>query len=165
MTSVFSWQNSVNLLHFILRGQICLLFRVYGATNPYSIRWPSRSSCAHLLWELQNYNSLLSSCWLKKCWIPPKHNTHIQRQRRSPRKMVGGVKLCLESNSLPTRDAQRIQTNLMCTRTQRPHRDWTRTVSECLLWRCISAVACHRGRGSGCSWPGYGISSLGGGSY
>ena len=46
-----------------------------------------------------------------------------QEQRRSPRKTVGGVKSHLESNPIPTRDAQRCQTNLVCTRTQRPHRD------------------------------------------
>ena len=38
-----------------------------------------------------------------------------------------------------------------------------RTVSECLLWRCGSAVACYRG--SGCSRPGYGTSPLGGGLH
>ena len=40
------------------------------------------------------------------------------------------------------------------------HRDWARTVSECLLWWYGSSVACHRG--SGCSRPGYDISPLGG---
>ena len=60
--------------------------------------------------------------------------THVQGQRRSPRKTVGVAKSHLESNPKPTRDAQRAQTNLVCTRTQRPHRDWDRTVSECLLW-------------------------------
>ena len=34
---------------------------------------------------------------------------------------------------IPTRDAQRAQTNLVHTRTQRSHRAWTRTVFECLL--------------------------------
>ena len=41
--------------------------------------------------------------------------------------------------------------NLVCTRTQRLHRDWARTVFECLLWRYGSAVDCHRG--SVCSRP------------
>ena len=49
----------------------------------------------------------------------------------------------------------------MFTRTQRPHRNWARTVFECLLQRYESAVACHRGRGSGCSRPGNDISALG----
>ena len=46
-----------------------------------------------------------------------------QEQRRSPSKMVGGAKSCLELNPIPTRNAQRAQTNFVCTRTQRPHRD------------------------------------------
>ena len=48
---------------------------------------------------------------------------HVQGQRRSPRKMVEGGKLHLESNPIPSRDAQSAQTNLVCTRTQRCHRD------------------------------------------
>ena len=43
-----------------------------------------------------------------ECWIPPKIG-HAQAQRRSPNKMVGGVKSCLESNPIPTRDIQRAQ--------------------------------------------------------
>ena len=49
--------------------------------------------------------------------------SHIQVQRRSPSKMVGGAKSHLESNCIPSRDAQRAQTNLVCTRTQGPQRD------------------------------------------
>ena len=48
---------------------------------------------------------------------------HIQEQRRSPRKMVEGVKSHLESNPIPARNGQRAQTNLVRTRTQRPHRN------------------------------------------
>ena len=77
--------------------------------------------------------------------------------------MVGVVKSHLESNPLPARDAQRSQTYLVHTRTQRPHRDWDRTVFECLLWRYGSAVDCCRVRDSRCSRPVYGISHLGGG--
>ena len=58
-----------------------------------------------------------------ECWIPPKKIPHIKGQRRSPSKMVGGVKWHLELNLLPSRDAQRAQTNLVPTRTQKPHRD------------------------------------------
>ena len=43
--------------------------------------------------------------------------------KRSPSKMVGGVKSCLESNPIPARDAQRAQTYLVRTRTQILHRD------------------------------------------
>ena len=38
--------------------------------------------------------------------------------------------------------------NFVCTRTQRLHTDWTRTVLERLLRRIGSAVACCRGRGT-----------------
>ena len=46
---------------------------------------------------------------------------HIQGQRGSPSKTVGWVKSHLESNSIPTRDTWRAQTNLVHTGTQRPH--------------------------------------------
>ena len=88
---------------------------------------------------------------------------HVQGKRRSPSKTVGGAKLHLESNPIPARDAQRAQTNPVNTRTQEPHRDCNRTVLEHLLWRYGSAVDCRRGRGSGCSRLGCGISPLGGG--
>ena len=88
---------------------------------------------------------------------------HIQGQeQRNPSKMVRGVNSHLESNPIPARDAQRAQTNLICTRTQGLHRDWERTVFEHLLWKYGSAVVCRRDRGSGC---GYGISPLGGGHH
>ena len=89
---------------------------------------------------------------------------HLQGQK-SPRKMVGGVKSHLESNPIPTRNTQRAQTNLVHSRTQRPHRDWDRTVFECLLWRYGSAADCCKGRGSRCSRPGYGINPFGGGQH
>ena len=68
--------------------------------------------------------------------------------------------MLLESNPTPARDAQKAQINLVHTRTQKSHRDQDRTVFECLLWRYMSAVAWCRGRGSGCSRPGCGISLL-----
>ena len=94
------------------------------------------------------------------CWSDFEEICHIQAQRRSPSKMVGGVKSCLESNPIPAIDAQRAQTNLVCIRTQRPHRDWYRTVFECFLGRYGSAVDSWRGRGSGCCRPGCGIALL-----
>ena len=79
---------------------------------------------------------------------------HVQGQRGSPSKMVGGVNSHLESNPIPTRDAKRAQTNYVHSRTQGPYRDWDRTVFEHLLWRYGSAVDYHRDRGSGCRRPG-----------
>ena len=129
-------------------------------------RWWSRKTCAHLLQqEHQNYNSLLNNCRQENVGSHRKKIPHVQEQTRSSSKTVGGAKSCLESNPIPARDTRKAQTNLECTRTQRPHRDWARTVFECVLWRNRSAVACYRGRGFGCSRPGYGISSLGGGRH
>ena len=58
-----------------------------------------------------------------RCWSNFEEISHIQGQRRSPSKMVRGVKSCLESNPIPARDAQRAQTYFVHTRTQKPHRD------------------------------------------
>ena len=46
---------------------------------------------------------------------------HVQGQRRSPRKMVEGGKLHLESNPIASRDAQRAQTK-PCTHQETPQR-------------------------------------------
>ena len=125
-----------------------------------------RCMCAHLLLrELQNYNSLLNNHWQENVASHQKKIPHVKGHRRSPSTMAGGVKLHLESNPIPAKDAWRNQTNLMCTRTQGPHRDWARTTFECLLWRYETAVACCRIGGSGCSRAGYCISPLGGGSH
>ena len=76
--------------------------------------------------------------------------TPSPRAKEEPQEDGRRVNLHLESNPIPTRDAQRAQTNLVCTLTQEPHRDWDRTGFECLLCRYGSAVDCHRGRGPGC---------------
>ena len=107
-----------------------------GAEQCGGGRWWSRRRCTHLLlWERQNYNSLLNNHRLENVGSHHKKIPHVQGQRRSPRKTVRGAKLHLESNPIPARDTQRVQTKLVCTRTQRPHRDWARTVFECLLQR------------------------------
>ena len=92
-------------------------------------RWQSRRMCTHLLLrELQNYNSLLNNHGQENVGSHQKKIAHIQGQRRSPSKMLGVVKSPLESNPIPTRDTWRAQTNLVCTRTQRPHRNWASPV-------------------------------------
>ena len=114
-------------------------------------RWQSRRTCAHLLsWELQNYNLLLNNRLLENVGSHQKKIPHIQGKRRSPSKRgQREAKSHLESNSLPSRDAQRAQTNLVFTRIQRPHRDWARTVFKCLLWWY------------GQQWPASGTEALG----
>ena len=106
-----------------------------------STRWQSRRICTHLLLlELQNYNSLLNSCQKENAGSHPKKIPHVQGQRRSTNKMVGGTKSHLESNPIPASDVRRAQTKLVHTRTQRPHRNWARTMFECLLQRYGSVV-------------------------
>ena len=107
--------------------------------------------CTHLLWELQNYNSLLNSHQQKNVGSRQKKILHVQGQRRSPSKTVGGAKSCLESNPIATRNTRRAQTNFVCTRTQRPHRDWARPAFECL------SVSC---RGTDHQWPATGAGAL-----
>ena len=85
-------------------------------------KWRNRRICAELLlWELQN-TTRCEQPSTGQCWIPPKKITHVQGQRRSPSKMVGGAKSCLESNPIPARDTQRAQTKPCVTK--RSHKDW-----------------------------------------
>ena len=63
--------------------------------------------------------------------------------------MVGVVKSCSESNPIPSRDAQRAQTNRVSARTQRTHRDWDRP--------CLS----HTLGDPGQQWPAMGEGALG----
>ena len=85
-----------------------ILLSVVVLSSP---RWWSSRTCAHLLLqELQNYNSLLNNRSQENFGSDQKKIPHIQGQRRSPSKMVGGAKSHLESNPIPTRDAWRAQT-------------------------------------------------------
>ena len=61
--------------------------------------------------------------------------------------MVGGVKSHLESNPIPTRNTQRAQTNLCCTRTQRPYETETEL---CLSISC--GGTCQQWTAAG-AWP------------
>ena len=59
----------------------------------------------------------------EQCWSNFEEIPHNKGQRRSPSKMVEGVKSHLESNPISARDTQRAQTNLVHTSTERPHTD------------------------------------------
>ena len=117
----------------------------------------SRRTCAPLQ-GLQNYNSLLNNHWQENVGSHQKKIPHVQGQRRS--KMVGGVN-CVQNQTpfLPHLEGS----NKPCVHQdlEAPQR-WSQIVFECLLQRRGAAVACCRGRGSGCSRPGRGISPLGG---
>ena len=80
-----------------------------------SLKWQSRRTCAHLLRELQNYNSLLNNHWQENVGSHWKKIPHIQGQRRSPNKMVGGAKSRLESNPIPARDLWEGSNKILCT--------------------------------------------------
>ena len=133
--------------------------------------------CTHLLLgELQNYKSVLNNHWLINTVSVDKENVgshqknipHVQGQRRSPSKMVGGAKSSLDSSPISTRNAWRAQTEPCADQDPETPQRLSQTclwVFECLLRRYGSAVACHRGRGSGCSRLGCGISPLGGGCH
>ena len=52
-------------------------------------RWQRKRACPHLLlWELQNYNSLLNNHWQENIESYQRKILHIQGQRRSPRKTI-----------------------------------------------------------------------------
>ena len=51
-----------------------------------------------------------------ECRVHQKEISHVQGQRRSPSKMVGGAKSHLESNPIPARAARRAQTKPVHTR-------------------------------------------------
>ena len=93
-------------------------------------------------------------CWttVRQENVGPHQNqiSHVQGQRRSPSKMVGGEKSCLESNPIHTERLGGLKQNLVCTR--RPHRDWVRPAFECL------SVFCG---GPGQQWPDSGAGALG----
>ena len=135
--------------------------------------WWSGRTCAHLLLqETQTYNCLFNNRQQENVGSPVFGGSHqkkipyVQGQRRSPNKMVGGAKSCLETNHIPPTDAQGAQTK-PCVHQETPQRlsQTCLCVFEWLLRRYRSAVACCGGRGSGQSRPGYDINPLGGGHH
>ena len=115
-------------------------------------------SCMALEWRLCNAGAVAMQRWSNYEEIP-----HVQGQRRSSSKTVGEAK-SHEIKPHATRDAQRDQTNLMHTKTQRSHRDWDRTVFKCLLQRQVSSRLLQ-GKGLWMQQTWYGISPLVGGHY
>ena len=100
-----------------------------------------------LLQELQNYNLLLNNYQQENAGAHQKKIPHIQGQSRSPSKMVGGAKSCLELNPIPARDAWRAQTKTSVH--QDPETPLLSQTYLSLLWRYGSAVASYRDRGLG----------------
>ena len=126
----------------------------------HDVRWQSRRTCTHLLlWGLKNCNKPLKNRWQENAESHSKKKKkihHIQGQRRSHNKMVGGVKSCLESKLRPPEMLRGFKQNLVWTRTRGTHKRLSQIclwVFECLLQWHGSTVACHGNRGSGCSRP------------
>ena len=126
---IFAWNVPLVALIFLKRSLVFPILLFSSISLHWSLRkaflhlsrWWSRSTWTHLLLkELQNYNSLLNNCWQENVGSHLKKIPHIQGQRRSPSKMVGGAKSHLEWSPIPTRDARRVQTKLLCPRIQRP---------------------------------------------
>ena len=82
--------------------------------------WYSLELCIQM-----SISFLSSSVWP---WSDFDEIPHIQLQRRSPGKMVGGVKSCLESNPIDARDAQRAQTKPCA------HQEIPQKLSQTCLW-------------------------------
>ena len=114
--------------------------------------------CVHLLLrELQNYNSLLNNHRQENVGSHQRKTCHIEVQRRSPSKTVGGAKSHLESHPSPPGMLRRAQMKpCVHQHPETPQRQnqtclW---VLECLLWRHGSAMSCCGDRGPDCSRPG-----------
>ena len=99
-----------------------------------------------------------------KCWIPPERDTPHPRAKEKPQQDGSRGEITFRIKSLTCQTLRGFKQTL-CTPGPRDPRDWARTVFGCLLRRYGSAVACRRGRGSGCSTSGCGISPLGGGRH
>ena len=65
-------------------------------------------TCAMLDWLGADTPHLLLSTWtaVTQCWSDCEEISHIQGKRRSPRKMVRGARLRLETNPITFRDTQ-----------------------------------------------------------
>ena len=110
-----------------------LSFSPHAFLGLLSTRWQSRRTCAQLLLrELQNCNSLLNNHWQQNVGSHQKKIPYVQGQRKSPNKMVGGVKSHLESSPVPARDAQRTQMKPCVHQDPEARRDWARPAFECL---------------------------------
>ena len=121
--------------------------------------WQNRRTCASSPVRTPELQLAAEQPSTGECWFPhtQKKIPHIQRQKRSPNKMVGGAKLHLESNPIPTGEVWRAQTKPCVHQVLGAPQRLSQTclwVYECLLWRHGSAVACCMDRGSGFSRPG-----------
>ena len=110
-------------------------------------------------------SKITTCCWTtidRKMLDSTKKNTLPWRTKEKPQQHSRRVKITFRANPIPTRDAWRAQTK-PCAQQETPaETEPDLSLSVCLLQRYRSAVACHRGRGSGCNSLWCGINPLGG---
>ena len=95
------------------------LLDIQGAGVMAVWRWSGCEEIPHVQGERSPSKMVGTGAVTLPCWSNFEEISHVQGQRRSPSKMAGGAKSHLESNPISTRDAQRAQTYLELTRTQR----------------------------------------------
>ena len=108
--------------------------------------------------------------WTRECWIPSKKKKDIPRPgtkektHKDCRRGEITFKIKLHTHQ---RCSEGSKENLVHIRIKRSHRDML-DLCLSLVNRYRSAVTCHRGKGSGCSYLGHtacGMSPLGGGRH
>ena len=98
-------------------------YKMVDTTVTAAQHWRGSKEITYIQGQRSPSQTLGAEVVAARCWSDCEEITCVPEQRRSPSKMVGGVKSCLESNPIPARNAQRAQTNLVHTRTQGPQRD------------------------------------------
>ena len=128
-------------------------------------RWQSKRTCAHLLlWELQNYNLLMNNHLLENVRSHQKKKKNTPHPRAKDKPQQDGARRGKIAFRIKLLTFQRHSkgSNKPCV-LQDP--ETPQRLSQNCVWvspaKVWSAMACHRGRGSGYSRPEYGISPLG----
>ena len=108
-------------------------------------RWRSGRTCAHLLGELQNCNSLLNNHWQENVGSHQKKRYPTSKGKREAQQdsRRGEITFRIKTPYSPEMLGG-LKQNLVHTRTQGPHRDWARPAFGCLSVSTMaqSAVAC-----------------------
>ena len=102
-----------------------------------------------------------SCAWLERLW----GDTSCPRAKEKPQQEGKRGQIHTENQTPSLPETLRGLKQTLCSSGPRDPTETETELFEHLLWRYGSAVACHRGRGSGCSRPGCGISPLGGGHH
>ena len=119
--------------------------------------------CTHLLLQkLQNYNLLLKTMHRRKL-DPTKKRYPTSKDKGEAPVRWQGDEIAFRIKPHIHQRCSEGSNKTLCTPGDPSETEPDPPLSaERLLQRCGPAVACRRGRGPGCSRPGYGISLLGG---